>query len=43
MKIEIWSDEMCTFCYIGKMDFEAALAQFPDRENIKRWNGKLPY
>lgn len=34
MKIEIWSDVMCPFCYIGKRNFEAALAQFPDRENI---------
>jgi predicted DsbA family dithiol-disulfide isomerase len=35
MKIEIWSDVMCPFCYIGKRNFEAALAQFPDRENIE--------
>lgn len=34
MKIEIWSDVMCPFCYIGKRNFEAALAQFPDREHI---------
>jgi predicted DsbA family dithiol-disulfide isomerase len=30
MKIEIWSDIMCPFCYIGKRHLEAALAQFPD-------------
>jgi len=35
MKIEIWSNVMCPFCYIGKRNFEAALAQFPDRENIE--------
>jgi len=35
MKIEIWSDVMCPFCYIGKRNFEAALAQFPDKENIE--------
>jgi len=35
MKIEIWSDVMCPFCYIGKRNFEAAMAQFPDRENIE--------
>lgn len=35
MKIEIWSDVMCPFCYIGKRNFEAALAQFPERENIE--------
>ena len=28
MKIKIWSDIMCPFCYIGKRNFENALAQF---------------
>jgi len=28
MKIEIWSDVMCPFCYIGKRKLEAALQQF---------------
>ncbi|WP_245843642.1 DsbA family oxidoreductase [Niastella vici] len=42
MKIEIWSDVMCPFCYIGKRNFEAALAQFPDRENIEvEWKSFL--
>ncbi len=27
MKVEIWSDVMCPFCYIGKRRFEKALAQ----------------
>lgn len=35
MKIEIWSDVMCPFCYIGKHRFEQALAQFPDKDKIK--------
>ncbi|MFS2188236.1 DsbA family oxidoreductase [Mucilaginibacter sp. Mucisp84] len=35
MKIEIWSDVMCPFCYIGKRNFEAALAKFPDRDDIE--------
>lgn len=35
MKIEIWSDVMCPFCYIGKRNLEAALAQFSDRKNIE--------
>ncbi len=35
MKIEIWSDVMCPFCYIGKRKFEAALAAFPRREKIE--------
>lgn len=35
MKIEIWSDVICPFCYIGKRNFEEALAQFADKENIE--------
>ena len=35
MKIEIWSDMMCPFCYIGKRRFEAALAQFPHKDQIE--------
>lgn len=35
MKIEIWSDVMCPFCYIGKRYFEAALAQFPEKESLE--------
>ncbi|GGZ30933.1 DSBA oxidoreductase [Echinicola pacifica] len=34
MKIEIWSDIMCPFCYIGKRRLEAALADFPHREAV---------
>lgn len=34
MKVEIWSDIMCPFCYIGKRHFEAALKQFPNAEAI---------
>ena len=32
MKIEIWSDIMCPFCYIGKRQLETALEQFPNDE-----------
>ena len=35
MKVEIWSDVMCPFCYIGKRKFEAALAQFPQRDQVE--------
>ena len=28
MKVEVWSDIMCPFCYIGKRHFEQALLQF---------------
>lgn len=34
MKIEIWSDVMCPFCYIGKRKFEKALSQFEGKENV---------
>lgn len=35
MTVEIWSDVMCPFCYIGKRRFEAALAQFEGRDAVK--------
>lgn len=35
MRVEIWSDIMCPFCYIGKRKFEAALAQFPERDAVE--------
>jgi predicted DsbA family dithiol-disulfide isomerase len=34
MKIEIWSDVMCPFCYIGKRRFEKALELFPLKDKI---------
>lgn len=34
MKIEIWSDVMCPFCYIGKRKFEKALSQFEGKEQV---------
>ena len=35
MKVEIWSDIMCPFCYIGKRKFEAALAQFQNKDKVE--------
>ena len=37
MKIEIWSDIMCPFCYIGKRHLETALSQFPDQDFEIEW------
>ena len=37
MKIEIWSDIMCPFCYIGKRQLETALAEFPNGEFEIEW------
>lgn len=35
MKVKIWSDVMCPFCYIGKKNFEMALEKLPFREEIE--------
>ncbi len=34
MQVEIWSDVMCPFCYIGKRKFELALEQIPNKDKI---------
>jgi predicted DsbA family dithiol-disulfide isomerase len=34
MDVEIWSDVMCPFCYIGKRKFEHALNQFTHKDQI---------
>lgn len=35
MKIEVWSDIICPFCYIGKRKLDMALALFKDANNIE--------
>ncbi|MDY0074740.1 MAG: DsbA family oxidoreductase [Acholeplasmataceae bacterium] len=35
MKIEIWSDFACPFCYIGKTRFEEALKSFKHKDKIE--------
>ena len=35
MKVEIWSDIACPWCYIGKRRFEKALAAFPHRDAVE--------
>lgn len=35
MKIEIWSDVVCPFCYIGKTKFDKALNDFKEKNNIE--------
>ena len=35
IKIEIWSDINCPFCYIGKRHLEAALSECPDPQGIE--------
>ncbi|WP_130735652.1 DsbA family protein [Flavobacterium sp. J27] len=34
LKIQIWSDIMCPFCYIGKRRIEGALANFRHKDNV---------
>lgn len=35
MKVDIWSDIMCPFCYIGKRHFEEAMKQFQEAEHVE--------
>lgn len=35
MQVEIWSDVICPWCYIGKRRFEMALANFAHRESVR--------
>jgi len=34
MKVEIWSDVMCPYCYLGKKQFELALNQFEGKDDV---------
>ncbi|HEY8890991.1 MAG TPA: DsbA family oxidoreductase [Clostridium sp.] len=35
MKIEVWSDFVCPFCYIGKRRLEIALEKFEHKEEVE--------
>ncbi|RNL65193.1 DsbA family oxidoreductase [Nocardioides marmoriginsengisoli] len=35
MRIEIWSDVVCPWCYIGKRRLEKALGSFPGKEDVE--------
>ena len=35
MKVNIWSDVRCPFCYIGKRKFEMALEDFPQKDQVE--------
>ncbi|MFC5623529.1 DsbA family oxidoreductase [Algoriphagus winogradskyi] len=42
MKIEIWSDVACPFCYIGKRKIEKAIEKFPQKDKIEiEWKSFL--
>ena len=35
MKVEIWSDFVCPFCYMGERKFEQALADFEHKDEVE--------
>ncbi len=35
MRIDVWSDIACPWCYVGKRRLEAALARFPQKDSIE--------
>ncbi|GKU79225.1 DsbA family oxidoreductase [Paenibacillus sp. L3-i20] len=35
MRVEIWSDFVCPFCYIGKRKFEEALSKFQHKDQVE--------
>jgi predicted DsbA family dithiol-disulfide isomerase len=42
MKIEIWSDVACPFCYIGKRKIEKAISKFPHKDKVEvEWKSFL--
>ena len=34
MTVEVWSDVVCPFCYIGKRELETALSRFPQKDSV---------
>ncbi|RYG24973.1 DsbA family oxidoreductase [bacterium] len=42
MRVEIWSDIACPWCYVGKRRFESALAQFAHKDEVEvSWHSFL--
>ena len=35
MRVDIWSDVICPFCYVGKARFEQALGSFAHRDEVE--------
>src|SRR3712207_9079066 len=35
MQVEVWSDVVCPWCYIGKRRLETALERFPHRDQVE--------
>jgi predicted DsbA family dithiol-disulfide isomerase len=35
MRVDIWSDVVCPWCYVGKARFEKALSAYPNRDEVE--------
>src|SRR5689334_7936255 len=35
LRVDVWSDIACPWCYVGKRRLEAALARLPGREDVE--------
>ena len=35
MRVDIWSDLVCPWCYVGKRRFETAMARFDNRDDVR--------
>ena len=35
LRVDVWSDVVCPWCYVGKRRLEAALARFPHRDAVE--------
>ncbi|WP_437678900.1 DsbA family oxidoreductase [Sorangium sp. So ce131] len=35
LRVDVWSDIACPWCYVGKRRLEAALARFPHRDSVE--------
>src|SRR6188472_445978 len=35
LRIDVWSDIACPWCYVGKRRLEAALAKFPHKDAVE--------
>ena len=35
MRVDIWSDVICPWCYVGKARFEKALGSFAHRDEVE--------
>ena len=38
MNVEIWSDVVCPWCYIGKSYLDRALSSYPDHPLVIEWH-----